>query len=98
MIETHDSSLKKFIINNWGSILRIWMAEVHVVFVVIPGAIDTTHHTLVITEEKDGQGSDTIDGYEQAALLKLVNDIVPRNEIHDGGVPDELSFGKGRRR
>ena len=65
------------------------MAEVHVVFVVIPGAVDTTHHTLVITEEENGQASDTIDGYEKAALLKLVNDIMPRYEIHGSGVPDD---------
>ena len=58
------------------------MAEVHVLLVVILGAVNTTHHTLVITEKKDGQGSDTIDSYEKAALLQLVDDIVLRNEVH----------------
>lgn len=64
------------------------MTKVHVVLIVVPGAVDTTHHTLVITEEEDGKGSDTIDGYEKTALLKLVHHIVLGNEIHGAEVPD----------
>lgn len=64
------------------------MAKVHVVLIIVPGAVDTTHHTLVITEEEDGEGSDTVDGDEKTALLKLVHHVVLGNEIHGAEVPD----------
>lgn len=58
------------------------MTEVHVMVVVILGAVNTTHHTLIVTEEEDGKCSDTVDSYEKAALLKLVDHIGSGNKIH----------------
>lgn len=58
------------------------MAEFHRVVVIIIGIVDTAHHTLIITEEEDGETGDTIDGNEKTSLLQLVDDIGPGNEVH----------------
>lgn len=68
--------------------MGVRMTKVHCFLVVVLGAIDTTHHTLVIPEEEDGKRSDAVDGYEKAALLKLVDHIRPGNEIHGAEVLD----------
>ena len=60
------------------------MAEFHGSLVVVERAIDTSHHTLVITEEEDGQAGNTIDGNEKTTLLQLMDDIGPRDSIHGG--------------
>lgn len=58
------------------------MTEVHRLLIVISGVVDTAHHTLIITEEEDGETTDAVDGYEKATLLKLVHHIVPGYHIH----------------
>ena len=58
------------------------MAKLHSSVVVIRCGVDTAHHTLVITEEEDGQGSNAVDSREKAALLKLMDDIGARDDIH----------------
>ncbi len=60
------------------------MTEFHGFFVVVWCGVDTAHHTLIITEEEDGQASNTIDGNEKATLLQLVDDIGSWDEIHGG--------------
>ena len=68
------------------------MTKVHGLLIIIWGAVHSTHHTLIITEEEDGKSGDTINGYEKTALLQLVNDIVLRNKVHGGEVdvfPDQ---------
>lgn len=52
------------------------MAEFHGVAVVVGGTIDTTHHTLIITKEEDGQAGNTVDRNEKTTLLKLVHHVV----------------------
>ena len=61
------------------------MTELHGILVVVLGAIDTTHHTLIVTKEEDRQSGDAVDGDEKAALLKLVDNIVLTDEIHRDG-------------
>lgn len=82
LISTYNASLEQRVIDDRGARLGIRVTKVHGIVIVILSAIDATHHTLVITEEKDGKSSDTVDGYEKAALLKLVNHIASWNEIH----------------
>jgi hypothetical protein len=60
------------------------VTEFHGFFVVVWCGVDTAHHTLIITEEEDGQASNTIDGNEKATLLQLVDDIGSWDEIHGG--------------
>ena len=71
------------------------MAEFHGVMVVIGSTIDTTHHTLIITEEEDGQAGNTIDGNEKTTLLKLVHHIEPRDGIHGDDDRKRLICAKG---
>lgn len=63
------------------------MTKFHGILIVIFGVVNTTHHTLVITKEENGQGSHAIDSNEKAALLELVNDVGPWNHIHGGVGP-----------
>ena len=60
------------------------MAEFHSSLVVVDRGIDTSHHTLIITEEEDGQAGNTIDGDEKTTLLQLVDDIGTRDSVHGG--------------
>lgn len=78
---TYDSTLEKRVINDRRAI-RAWMTEFHRIMIVVDGVVDTAHHTLIITEEEDGQRSDTIDRNQKSALLQLVNHIVFRDAIH----------------
>lgn len=63
VVDGDYASLEQRVVNDRSPCLRVWMAEVHGFVVVILGAIDATHHTLVITEEEDGKRSDAVDGY-----------------------------------
>ncbi len=65
------------------------MTEFHGIFVVVRSSIDSSHHTLIITEEENGQSGNAIDRNQEAPFLQPVDDIGPRNEIHGGdGLPD----------
>ena len=66
------------------------MTKFHGILIIIFGVINATHHTLVITKEKDGEGSHAIDSNEKAALLKLVDDVGPWNPVHDDVGPMRL--------
>lgn len=66
------------------------MAKLHRGVVVINGTVDTTHHTLVITEKEDGETSDTVDGDEKATLLIPVDYIRSRDDVHGGGFAEHL--------
>ena len=66
------------------------MSELHGCLVVVQSTIDTTHHSLIITEEEDGETSNTIDGDEKTTLLKFVDHIGPGNDIHGGDYPECL--------
>ena len=66
------------------------MTELHGFLVVINSTINPSHHTLVITEEENGETSNAIDSDEKASLLKLVDHIGPRDDIHGGYYPEGL--------
>lgn len=70
------------------------MAEFHGVMVIVGSTIDTTHHTLIITEEEDRQAGNTVDGNEKTTLLKLVHHVKPRNGIHNGDDRMRLIYAK----
>ena len=80
--------MEKGVIDDRGTCFRVGMTEFHGGVVVVDGTVDTTHHTLIISEEEDGKTSDTVDGDEKATLLQLVDDIGPRNDIHCSGYPE----------
>ena len=73
------------------------MTELHGITIVIGGTIDTTHHTLIITEEENGQAGNTIDRNEKTTLLKLVHHIESGNLIHGGDDRIRLICAKDRR-
>ena len=86
--------MEEGVIDDGGTCFRVGMTEFHGGVVVVDGTIDTTHHTLIISEEEDGKTSNTIDGDKKATLLIPVDDIGPRNDIHCSGYPE--SFGVDR--
>ena len=53
------------------------MAKFHGITIVVGGTIDTTHHTLIIPKEEDGQAGNTVDRDEQTTLLQFVHHIEP---------------------
>ena len=67
------------------------MTEMHGVMVVIGGVVHTTHHTLVVTEEEDGQGCNAIDCNQKTTLLQLVNDMIAWDSIHGAVCPVGLN-------
>ena len=80
-VDTHDASLAETICNDWSSI-GTQVTKIHSRLVVVHGVVDTAHQTLIITEEKNGQGSHTIDGPKKTTLLQPVHDIVLWDDIH----------------
>ena len=85
VVDRDNAALEEGVIDDRGTCFRVGMTEFHGGVVVVYGTIDTTHHTLIISEEENGKTSNTIDGDEKATLLQLVNDIGPRNDIHGSG-------------
>ena len=61
------------------------MTEFHRSLVVVDSSVDTTHHTLIITEEENGETGNAIDGNEKSTLLEPMADVVARDSIHGGG-------------
>ena len=60
------------------------MTKLHCSLVVVYSRIDTTHHSLVVTEEEDGEPGNAIDCNQKTTLLQLMNHIIARDSIHDG--------------
>ena len=54
IVDGNNATLKKSVVNDWGTCFRIRMTEFHGGVVVVDCTVDTTHHTLIITEEEDG--------------------------------------------
>ena len=92
IVDGNDATLEKSIVDDWSARFRVWMTELHSGLIVIQRAIDTTHHTLIITEEEDGETSNAVDGNEKATLLEFVDHIGPGNDIHGGDYPECLVF------
>ncbi len=98
IVDGHDATLKKSIVDDWSTCFGIWMTKFHGSVVVVDSTVDTTHHTLIISKEEDGETSDAVDCDEKATLLVSVDHIGPRNEIHGGDYPEclevlNVSFG-----
>ena len=70
---------------NIGTSVRLLDSELHGILIVVHGVVDSTHHTLIITEEENGQAGHAVDGDEKTALLQLVDHIVLGNDVHVGG-------------
>ena len=90
VVDGDDATLEKSVVDDWGTRFRVGVTEFHSGLIVVQRTIDTTHHTLVITEEKDGKTSDAVDSDEKATLLEFVNHIGPGNDIHGGDCPECL--------
>ena len=50
---------------------------------IVAIAVDTTHDTLIIAKEEDGQAGYTVDENQESPLFKLARDIVARDIVHD---------------
>ena len=84
IVDGDNTTLEKGVVDDWGASFRIWVTEFHGVLIVIDCTVDTTHHTLIITKEEDGETSDTVDGDEKATFLISVDHIGPGDEVHGG--------------
>lgn len=82
MRTAYDATLQQGVIDDDLLGFRVDMTILHPVDAVVDGNIHTPHHALVITEEEDGEASDTVDGDEELSLLVPVNNVMLGNEIH----------------
>lgn len=92
IVDGNNTTLEKGVVDDGGTCLGIRMTEFHSGVVVVNCTIDTTHHTLIISEEEDGETSNTVDGDEKFTLLKFVDHIGPGNDIHDGDYAEWLEL------
>jgi len=83
--QTDNASLKERLIDRDQALLSIIVAKAHCLSVVSVG-VDTSHHTLVISEEEDGQASDGVDCYQECSFLVPASCIPRRNTIHICGI------------
>ena len=90
IVDGNDATLEKGVIDDWGTCFGIRMTEFHGGVVVINCTVDTTHHTLIISEEEDGETSNAIDGDEEFTFLKPVDHVRPGNDVHGGDYPECL--------
>ena len=90
VVNGDDATLTKSVVDDWGARYRVRMTKLHRLLIVIDRTVDTTHHTLVITKEEDGETCNTVDGNEKATLLKFVDHIGPGNDVHGGDYPECL--------
>ena len=65
-----------------GSPIRIWVSKFHGVLVIVHRSIDTTHHSLIVTKEENGQARHAIDGNKQLPFLEFMHHIGPWDDIH----------------
>ena len=92
IVDGDDATLEKGVVDNWGARFRVRVTELHSCLIVIQRTVDTTHHTLVITEEEDGETCNAVDSNEKATLLEFVDHVGPGNDVHGGDYPECLVF------
>lgn len=93
IVDGNNTTLEKGVIDEWGTCFGVGVTEFHGSVVVVDCTVDTTHHTLIISEEENGETSNTVDGDKKFTLLKLVDDIGPRNDVHRGGYSERFGVG-----
>ena len=54
IVDGDNATLEESIVDDWGTSLGIWVTKFHGFLVVINCSVDTTHHTLIISEEENG--------------------------------------------
>lgn len=76
IVDGHNSTLQQGIGDHRGqlAIFHFGVAKLHDVDIVLC-IVHTSHHSLVISEEKNGKRCDTVDCDQKPALLQLVDDI-----------------------
>ena len=57
-----NATLEKSVIDHWSTGDWICVAKFHGVVIIVGCCVDTAHHTLIISEEEDGQAGDAVDG------------------------------------
>ena len=72
------------------------MAKAHDVCVASI-AIDTTHYTLIIAEEEDGESGDAVDEYQQRPLLVAMSHIILGHTVHDDSVSGDSKAKQARK-
>lgn len=89
--KTHDPALEEGLVHNDETLAFIPVTKAHDVGVASV-SIDTTHHTLIIAEEEDGESGDAVDKDQQRPLLVATSHIEFGHTIHGDSVP-ESSLG-----
>ena len=87
IVDGDDATLKEGVVDDGGACVGIRMTKFHGCIVIVQGTINPSHHTLIITEEEDGETGNTVDGDEKATLLELVDHVGPGNDVHAGDYP-----------
>ena len=93
IVHTNNATLQQRIGNNGGigmTVNSLSVSKPHPVDVLL-SIVYTTHHTLVIAKEEDGQACNAVDGNEKLALLELVGNI-PSSDL----IPGEVDHGDRR--
>ena len=85
MSSTYNATFQEGVglLHRWRVLGRVPIAKSHGLGIVAVG-VDTTHNTLIITEEEDGKTGHSIDGNQQGALLQPPGHIELGNAVHDG--------------
>ena len=84
----YNSALKQGFLDDGFQSFRVLHAKFHGILVVVDCIIDTAHHTLIVTEEEDGQAGNAVDSNEKLPLLQLVHHIPLGNSIHSSRLKD----------
>lgn len=79
---THDSSLEESVSDDRCTSNGVRVPKFHGFIVVVGSVVDTSHHTLIVTEEEDTETGHAVDGDQQTSLLELVHNIGFWNDIH----------------
>ena len=83
MVKTHNASLEQGLVGHDETLGFVKVAEAHDLGIASI-AIHPTHHTLVITEEEDGETGDAVDENQQRPPLVAISYVPLGNTIHGG--------------
>ncbi len=82
IVDRDNTALEKRVINDRSACCGVLVTKLHRSLVVVLSCVDTAHHTLVITEEENGEPSNAVDRNQKTTLLQLMDNIIARDSIH----------------
>ena len=84
IVDRDNTALEKRVINNRSACCGILVTKLHRSLVVVHSRVDTTHHSLVVTKEENGESGNAVDCNQKTTLLQLMDNIITRDSIHGG--------------